>query len=229
MPAPLVLLDLDGTLVDSAPGITASVTAAYQAVGLPVPPPDVLRSFIGPGIHGSLRRHGVPEPLVDEVVSAYRARLAAGGLYEATVFDGVVPVLRDLRAAGVRLLVATAKPEVFAHAVCTALGLTPLVDGIFGPSLDDSSTKADVIALALASLADPPPAAATLMVGDREHDVHGAAEHGVTCVGVAWGYAAPGELEAAGAATVVDSPAALRDELLRRLVPAADDEALQRA
>ena len=60
MPAPLVLLDLDGTLIDSAPGITSCVAAAYRDAGLPVPSPVELRSFIGPAIHDSLRRHGVP-------------------------------------------------------------------------------------------------------------------------------------------------------------------------
>lgn len=226
---PLVLLDLDGTLLDSAPGITASVRAAYRTVDLPVPPDDVLRSFVGPPIWDSLRAHGVPADRVDEVVHAYRTSFADVGMYDATVFDGIVDVLRDLRTAGLTLVVATAKPEVFARPICDRLGLADLVDGVFGAPLDESATKADVIARALASLADRPEAAMTLMVGDREHDVHGAAEHGVACVGVTWGYAAPGELEGAGAVAVVDSPAALRDEVLRRLAPTHRDEVTSRA
>jgi phosphoglycolate phosphatase len=226
---PLVLLDLDGTLLDSAPGITASVRAAYRTVGLPVPPDDVLRSFVGPPIWDSLRTHGVPADRVDEVVHAYRTSFADAGMYDATVFDGIVDLLRDLRAAGLTLVVATAKPEVFARPICDRLGLADLVDGVFGAPLDESATKADVIARALASLADRPDATATLMVGDREHDVHGAAEHGVACVGVTWGYAAPGELETAGAVAVVGTTDALRDEVLARLAPARRDEVAPRA
>lgn len=229
MPAPLVLLDLDGTLLDSAPGITASVAAAYRDVGLPVPPEPVLRSFVGPPIWDSLRAHGVPAGRVDTVVEAYRTHFGATGMHDATVFEGITDVLHDLRAAGLRLLVATAKPEVFAVPICADLGLAPLVDGVFGAPLDESASKADVIARALASLPDAPDPAATLMVGDREHDVHGAAEHGVRCVGVTWGYAAPGELEAAGAVAVVATPGALRDEVLRRLGGARSDEVAPRA
>ncbi|AEE45608.1 HAD hydrolase-like protein [Cellulomonas fimi] len=216
MPAPLVLLDLDGTLVDSAPGITACVAAAYRSVGLPAPDAATLRSFVGPGIWESLRRHGVPEELVPDVVAAYRERYAATGRHDATVFDGIPALLGDLRAAGIRLLVATAKPEAFAVPICGDLGLTPLLDGIFGTSLDESTSKAQVVARALASAPDHDPAT-TLMVGDREHDVHGAGEHGVGCIGVTWGYAAPGELAAAGALEVVGTADALRAALLARL------------
>lgn len=221
MPAPLVLLDLDGTLVDSAPGITASVAAAYRSVGLPAPDAATLRSFVGPGIWESLRRHGVPEELAPAVVAAYRERYADTGRHDATVFDGIPQALADLRAAGVRLLVATAKPEAFAVPICTDLGLAPLVDGIFGTPLDESTSKAQVVARALASVPDHD-LATTLMVGDREHDVHGAAAHGVGCIGVAWGYAAPGELDAAGALEVVATADALRVALLARVGQGAD-------
>jgi phosphoglycolate phosphatase len=107
--------------------------------------------------------------------------------------------------------------------ICDRFGLTALVDGVFGAPLDEAtSTKADVIAKALASLGRVSPVdAATdgpvLMVGDREHDVHGAAAHGIGCLGVTWGYAAPGELERAGAVALVDDVARLAEAVLARL------------
>ena len=217
MTSPLVLLDLDGTLIDSIPGITASIAVAYRRCGLPVPTPAELRSFVGPPIGDSLRAHGVPDDRVDEVVRAYREDFGATGMHDATVFDGVPELLADLRAAGCRLVVATSKPEVFAVPICADLGLTPLIDGVFGASLDESGTKADVIARALAAEPHAPSPATTLMVGDREHDVHGAGAHGLDCVGVTWGYAEPGELAAAGAVAVVDTPDALRSTVLARL------------
>lgn len=230
-PAPLVLLDLDGTLMDSAPGIVASVRSAYEAMGLPVPDSATLRSFVGPPITDSFPRHGVPPELLSETVRQYRAAFTAGGMYDNAVFDGVPAVLRALRDAGCTLAVATSKPEVYAVPICDRFGLTPLVDAVFGAPLDEAtSTKADVIAKALASLGrispagaapgDPAPGAALggmLMVGDREHDVHGAAEHGIACLGVTWGYAAPGELERAGAVALVDDVARLAEAVLARL------------
>ncbi|AEG43248.1 HAD hydrolase-like protein [Isoptericola variabilis] len=222
-PAPLVLLDLDGTLMDSAPGIVASVRHAYDALGLPVPDAATLRSFVGPPITDSFPRHGVPPELLSETVRQYRAAFTAGGMYDNAVFDGVPDALRTLRDAGCTLAVATSKPEVYARPICDRFGLTPLVDDVFGAPLDEAtSTKADVIAKALASLGrvSPVDAAAdgpVLMVGDREHDVHGAAAHGIGCLGVTWGYAAPGELEAAGAVALVDDVAHLADAVLARL------------
>lgn len=211
MTSPLVLVDLDGTLIDSVPGITASLAVAFRRCGLPVPSAAELRSFVGPPIGDSMRAHGVPTDRIAEVVGAYREDFGSTGMHDATVFDGVPELLADLRAAGCRVVVATSKPEVFAVPICAELGLTPLLDGIFGAPLDESGTKADVIARALA--AEPAPPSSALMVGDREHDVHGARENGLDCVGVTWGYAVPGELAAAGAVVVVDTTTELLDQL----------------
>jgi len=218
-PRPLVLLDLDGTLMDSAPGITASVAHAYRALGLPVPDAASLRSFVGPPITDSFPRHGVPVERVGEAVAQYRAAFTAGGMFDNAVFDGIPEALRELRAAGCLLAVATSKPEVYARPICDRFGLSPLVDAVYGAPLDEgTSTKADVIAKALADLgrgADE--TARTLMVGDREHDVHGAAEHEIACLGVTWGYATPGELAQAGAVALVDDVADLAGMVLARL------------
>ncbi|MCK0118174.1 HAD hydrolase-like protein [Isoptericola sp. S6320L] len=222
MTTPLVLLDLDGTLMDSAPGITASAAHAYRTLGLPVPDAATLRSFVGPPITDSFPTHGVPRERVGEALAAYRAAFTAGGMFDNSVFDGVPAALRELRAAGCVLAVATSKPEVFARPICERFGLSALVDDVFGAPLDEAtSTKADVIAKALAALGRQSPAAPedgpVLMVGDREHDVHGAAEHGIGCLGVSWGYAAPGELERAGIVGTVDDVADLAAQVLARL------------
>ncbi|WP_315098152.1 HAD hydrolase-like protein [uncultured Cellulomonas sp.] len=218
MTSPLVLLDLDGTLTDSAPGITAAIATTYRTLGLPVPSPAELRSFVGPPITQSFPAHGVPLDRVTEAVRAYRAVFVDGMIRDNRVYDGIPEALVELRAAGLRLVVATSKPEVYAHPICDAFGLTGLVDGIFGAPLDEStSTKADVIAAALAA---NPGASPLVMVGDREHDVHGATENGIRTIGVTWGYAAPGELLAAGAAELVDTPSELTTAVLRRLVVA---------
>ncbi len=219
---PLVLLDLDGTLVDSAPGIVASVAHAYRTLGLEVPDARTLRSFVGPPITDSFAAHGVPADRTDEAVAAHRAAYTTGGMDDVTVFAGVLDALAALRSAGCRLVVATSKPTVFARPICEHLGLSRYLDAVVGAPLDEhTSTKALVIAdaLAWAARADAP-TAGVVMVGDREHDVHGAAAHGIECLGVAWGYAAPGELAAAGALDVVADAADLAPRVLEALAMA---------
>lgn len=218
-PAPLVLLDLDGTLTDSAPGIVASAQAAYADLALPTPDAATLRTFVGPPIAGSFLAHGVPAERVGEAIAAYRRYFRAAGMFDNAVFDGVPEVLRALRSAGARLVVATSKPTVFARPIVEHFGLADLLDGVFGAPPDDvPSSKATVIAEALASLgAAGFDTAATLMVGDREHDVIGARTHGIDTLGVAWGYAVPGELESAGAVAVLESPADLVPAVADRL------------
>ena len=220
----VVLLDLDGTLADSAPGIVACARHALRELGLPVPDDAAVRRLVGPPLQDAFAALGVPADRVPDAVAAYRAAYAGGGMFDNAVFAGVPDALRTLREAGVRLAVATSKPEVYARRIVAHLGLdTDLargVDDVYGATLDGTrGSKADVVAHALDGLRAEPSLAAlrpedVVMVGDREHDVHGAAAHGVACVGVAWGYAAPGELEAAGARAVVGTPRALVAALL---------------
>jgi phosphoglycolate phosphatase len=99
---------------------------------------------------------------------------------------------------------------VFAGPIVERLGLDRYVDAVFGAPLDEGTSKGDIIARAVATSAAGLAAGSLLMVGDREHDVHGALENGLRAVGVRWGYAQPGELERAGATTVVEHP----DELV---------------
>ena len=202
----VVLLDLDGTLIDSGEGVVASSREGFRGAGLQAPDDEVLRSFIGPPIHDSARRVGVPTELHDAVVGGYQRAFADRGNLMARVFDEVPEALAQLRAAGARLVVATAKPHTFAVPVLEHLGLAGRVDGVFGAPDDESDTKGQIIARALASLA---PGTRAVMVGDREHDVEGARQNGLDCVGVLWGFGNRAELERAGARAVVDSPAAL--------------------
>ena len=162
-----------------------------------------------------------------DAIRTYRAHFAPQGMWTNSVFDGIPEALGALRASGRRLAVATSKPEVFARQLTERFGLDPFLDGVYGATLEDAvtgvapdaprrSSKADVIAYALAELGVDPAEAGTtaVMVGDREHDVEGAAAHGVATIGVVWGYADPGELEAAGAAALAATPTALTPLLL---------------
>ena len=204
-----VLFDLDGTITDSAPGITACISHAYGVLDQPVP--ANLRAAIGPPLSVMLRLLGLPEDLHDAFVVAYRARYVAVGMFESRVYDGVAEAITQLGAAGLRLAVATSKPEPFAILILEHFGLADRFEFIAGAEMDQLNgrgLKADVIAHCLAHL--PGVSAATaVMVGDRRHDVEGALEHGVTPIGITWGYGDHAELSGAGARLIVDTPGAL--------------------
>ena len=204
-----LLLDLDGTLTDPFDGISRSLGHAMAGLGLAPLTSEQQRACIGPPLPDSFLRLGVPAAQVDEAIALYREYYSDRGLFENRVYDGVPEALAALRSSGLRLAVATSKPEPFAVQVMEHFGLDAFVDHISGSTLDGSvGTKAAVISLALGVLDGSDPQDVT-MVGDRAHDVHGAAAHGIRCLGVRWGYADPGELEAAGAYAVAERPADL--------------------
>ena len=182
----LVLFDLDGTLTDSAQGIVSSFKHALGAIGAVVPDGDLAGRIVGPPMHHTLREMGLGDD-VDAAIAAYRADYSTSGWALNEVFDGIASLLADLRAAGVRLAVATSKAEPTARRILAHFGLDGHFEVIAGASVDGSrATKSDVVAHALAQLHPLPER--VLMVGDRSHDVEGAAEHGIDTVVVGWGY-----------------------------------------
>lgn len=214
----VVLFDLDGTLSDSAAGIIQSMRHAFAAHGLECPSEDVLRTFVGPPFARALGDLGFDAERTAEIVATYRADYQAGRLFDNVVFEGVPELLHRLRDAGVRVAVATSKPQPTARRIIEHFSLhVDLAEGlnsVFGSDPHrPGDTKADVIGRALRALEVTDPAG-VIMVGDRLHDVEGAHEHGIACVGVAWGYAVGSELRDAGAVTVVETPRDLGDLLL---------------
>jgi len=201
----VVLLDLDGTLSEAGPAIVAAVALALEHVGLDPLDEARLRAFVGPPLEDSFAAlPGMDDHLVQEAVAVYRASY---DLLGSPLYEGVVDALSTLRAAGLRLALATSKPQPFAEQVVAAQGLGPLLEVVVGSDRPAGRrTKGDVVAEALRRMS---PYRSPVMVGDREHDVLGAAEHGVPCVGVLWGYGDAAQLERAGAAAVVRSPAEL--------------------
>lgn len=209
----LILLDLDGTLTDPYDGITRSVAHAMARLGLPPLEERELRSFIGPPLQDRFAALGLDDEGVRQAVDAYRERFSERGLYENRVYDGVEPMLRALTAASLRLAVATSKPTPFAERILAHFGLLDHVELVAGATLDGTRrAKADVIAFALGELGAD--AADAVMVGDRAQDIAGARAHGMRSIGVRWGYAEPGELEAADADVIVATPDELVDVLL---------------
>jgi phosphoglycolate phosphatase len=206
--ARVVLIDLDGTLSDSAPGILASLRHAFADVGVPPLDERTARGLLGPPFYESLPPL-VGADHVPAIIDAYR-KYYDTAMFQTTLYDGMLDVLADLRERGLTLAVATSKPEYYAMPIVEHLGIAGFFATVGGDALDGSrDTKAKVIAEALRRLGSPSPDE-VLMLGDRSHDVEGARTHGIDCIGAGWGYATPGEL--VGAIEVFATPSALRSE-----------------
>ena len=184
----LVIFDLDGTLTDSADGIVSSFRHALGEIGASVPSGDLAGRIVGPPMHVTLTGMGLGGR-ADEAIAAYRADYTTRGWAMNSLFEGISDLLADLRAAGVRLAVATSKAEPTAKKIIEHFGLEEHFEVIAGASVDGvRSSKAEVVAHAIAQLAPLPDR--VLMVGDRAHDVEGAAAHGIDTIVVEWGYGA---------------------------------------
>jgi phosphoglycolate phosphatase len=210
-----VLFDLDGTISDSAPGITASLGFMFEEMGLPVPSPEDLLQWVGPPILDSFRDlAGMTEVESAQALAIYRRHYIEHGAKSSPIFPGVPEVLRALFESGLPLGLATSKPEFPASVILDNGNLTQYFRVIAGASIDEiRSAKADIVAEALARFriigAD---VSRPVLVGDRSHDVAGAAAHGVPAILVDWGYGT--EEEGSGAIAIARSTAELRNLLL---------------
>ena len=195
-----VLLDLDGTILDPFVGITSSYRHALRGLGVAVPSAEDLAWVIGPPLRENFAKilGTTDAPLVERAVALYRERFGDVGWSENVAYPGAFEMLRGLSARGVRLHLATAKPQIYTDRIVERFGLLPLLSSVHGAALDASrDDKAVIVRGILASEGVDPRRAA--MVGDRAQDVRAARENGVRSVGALWGYGSKDELLAAGA------------------------------
>jgi len=206
----VVLFDLDGTLTASGPGITRSAASALNAVGREPLDAAALLRFIGPPLIESFREiAGLDEATVVEALVAYRRYFVDYGMFENALYPGITGLLQELVDAGRRLAVTTSKPLPYAVPIIEHFALGPFFEGVYGPTSDDDGIdKKAVVAHALNAMAIDD-GTDVVLVGDRFHDVVGAHENGIACIGALWGYGSRDELVAAG----VDALAADVDEL----------------
>ena len=211
----VILFDLDGTLTDPKAGITKSVAYALDFFGIKTEDLDDLCCFIGPPLKDSFMNYrGLCEADAITAIEKYREYFKDTGLFENEIYNGIEGMLQKLSAAGRHLVVATSKPKIFADRILEYFKIAQYFKVVCGSELDGTrSKKSEVIQYALekAGVTDLDKA---VMVGDREHDVIGANQAGIPCVGVLYGYGSREEFEKAGAALIVESVEALAEALL---------------
>ena len=198
-----ILFDLDGTLTDSGEGIINCVIYALERFGLPIPSRESLRYFVGPPLHESFIKQGVPADQAEKAVAVYRERYIPIGKFENTPYPGIRELLETLKTEGHTLYVATSKPEQISIDVLEHFDLAKYFDRICGATMDTSrSNKEAVIAYLLEQNGRTDN---IIMVGDTKFDVIGAKAHGIPCIGVSWGYGEIQDMLEAGASAIVHS------------------------
>lgn len=187
-----LLLDLDGTLVDTVPDLGAALNRLMAARGLPAFTAEQVKRMVGDGVRVLVGRafaaHGVAsdEAAVSDFLSDYEANVAVGSV----PFPDTIPVLKELAAAGWTLAVCTNKPERPARALLDAMQLLPLVAAVGGG--DSFPVRKPDPAHLLATLDQAGGSAArAVMVGDHRNDIACTAGTGIASIYAAWGYGTP--------------------------------------
>jgi len=201
-----VLFDLDGTLTDSAIGITNSVAYALKRWNIEVEDKSTLNRFVGPPLSWAFQTYfGFSEEQSFEAVDEYRVYYRERGIFENLVYPGVPEMLDAVRKTGKKVILATSKPEHFAKQILDHFDLTKYFDLVAGATMDYSrAKKGQVIAYALKTFGVTD-VSECIMVGDRDQDVNGAREQGFDCIGVLYGYGGREELEASGAKYIAET------------------------
>ena len=203
-----LFFDMDGTLIDSAVGITRCVEHALVQMGLPVPPQEELRRWIGPALRTSFGPLLNDDAKVEQAVLHYRDRFETHGWAEHEIYAGIGETIEALHAAGHRLAVVTAKNEPHARKIVDHLPFGHRFDDVIGATLDGRiSHKDQLIAEALRRFELD--AGSCWMIGDRRMDIEGARHHGMRNVGVLWGFGGEAELRQAGALHLASTPGEL--------------------
>lgn len=213
-----VLFDLDGTVTDSGPGIINSIRYALEKHCLAVPSESVLRTFIGPPLKEQFMAVcDLTDAEGSRLVETYREYYSEKGIFENRVYDGIPEVLKKLNENGVRVLMATAKPEVYAKKIAEHFDFAQYFDFIGGACMDGRRTdKYEVIRYTLDTCGITQ-LESTVMIGDRSHDVTGAHKAGIPCIGVLYGYGTGEELNLAGADRIAEKPEDLLKLILSNL------------
>lgn len=201
-----VLFDLDGTVVDSGPGIMNSVRYAFDKAGITEEDSDRLKRFVGPPLRVSFRDfYGMDEEQTNKAVVDYREYYREKGIFECKLYDGITTLLADICASGRRVVLATSKPEYFAVQILKHFDIYKYFTFVAGAASDDTrNDKESVIRYALENV-HVEDLSKVLMVGDRCFDVEGAKAVGLCVCGVTYGYGSRAELTGAGADFIADT------------------------
>ncbi|MGL4370097.1 MAG: HAD hydrolase-like protein [Spirochaetota bacterium] len=201
------LFDLDGTIIDSRPGIFRCVRAMLSDMGRGNISDAELMPVIGPPLSEGLSMllHTDEPAVLDAAVKSYRIYYAAGGMFEAVLYPGIEQALKDCASQGRELYLVTSKAQPYSGQIIGHFGLDKYFRGIYAPGLAQTyAGKAELISAALTENSVDP--ADAVMIGDRQYDMTGAVSTRVCAAGALWGFGSREELLSAGADILMSSP-----------------------
>lgn len=191
----LVLFDLDGTLVDSRPGIVHSLRMALQGAGVTLDEDHDFTWCIGASLWKIFEHYleTTDRHRLEAAVATYRHIYRDGPMFEYDIYDGVLTTLADLKKAGTRVAIATAKVHEYAREIIAVSDLAQHIDHVYGSELDGRNVeKSDLIRMILHE--EKIESSSVVMIGDRHHDIDGALANGVAVIGVTYGYGSAEEI-----------------------------------
>ena len=203
-----VLFDLDGTLTASGPGIIHSFEYMLDRLGKPYL--EDMGCLIGPPLEESVEQYfSLTGEKKAEAIKIYRDRYNSVGWKDNSLYEGIADMLRLHREHGMKLAVATSKPEAISKEIIAYFGISDDFDTICGSIRGERYSKADVIGEVFKRL-EIGDRSKVLMVGDRKQDIEGAHSVGIRAMGVLYGYGSREELERVGADYIVETPEEIR-------------------
>jgi phosphoglycolate phosphatase len=216
-----IIFDLDGTLVDSSPGIIKCMHYAFDTLEIDRRPAEAISKVIGPPLHVmiSMLLDTDDSALIQEAVLHFRNRYRQYGIVELNLYLGVIELIDELKNSGKTLSICTSKPQIFAEQILNNFGIFDSFTNIIGSletSQDNSKNQllSKVIHLGNYELND------TVMIGDRAEDADAAHENNIESIGVTYGYGEYADLENANCAFIFDSIEDLKQAFTNDLIPA---------
>ena len=206
-----LFFDLDGTLIDSKPGIFNSLQHTLDEIGIPRSDwPGDFNPFIGPPLRVSFKTlFGFDDEMAEKATNIYRKYYSTNGINEFEVFPGIPEALTALHNSGFSISLVTSKAEVYASAIIQKTGLSSVFQTLSGCELSgDRSDKSELIVYTLKKLSVDP-SSEILMIGDRNHDLIGARTAGISSAAVLYGYGSLEELTAESPLLFINSPSDL--------------------
>lgn len=198
-----VIFDFDGTICDTGEGILKSAKYALDAFGYNAPDYKELTFFIGPPLLITFQEvYGADPAKADELVKKFRERYTNIGIFESELYDGIKELLLSLKKQGIKLGIASSKPQDYVETLLERFGIKSYFDSICAVTFTaDCESKSSIISRCHKELGIA--GNEVIVVGDKKYDIEGAKANMIDSAGVLWGYGTRFEHIEAGAKFIV--------------------------